>query len=98
MVFDTRTVDTMKESLAHYFEISCEELVEFIKEAADNTQAKSRGLFNADIFTEELDAFLENIEVTEQINGVMCFHFSRRINNTAPDFRTYNLHKNTGGV
>lgn len=32
MVFDTRTVDTMKESLAHYFEISCEELVEFIKE------------------------------------------------------------------
>ena len=79
MVFDTRTVDTMKESLAHYFEISCEELVEFIKEAADNTQAKSRGLFNADIFTEELDAFLENIEVTEQINGVMCFHFSRRI-------------------
>ena len=53
MVFDTRTVDTMKESLAHYFEISCEELVEFIKEAADNTQAKSRGLFNADIFTEE---------------------------------------------
>ena len=91
MVFDTRTVDTMKESLAHYFEISCEELVEFIKEAADNTQAKSRGLFNADIFTEELDAFLENIEVTEQINGVMCFHFSRRINNTAPDFRTYNL-------
>lgn len=91
MVFDTRTVDTMKESLAHYFEISCEELVEFIKEAADNTQAKSRGLFNADIFTEELDAFLENIEATEQINGVMCFHFSRRINNTAPDFRTYNL-------
>lgn len=77
MVFDTRTVDTMKESLAHYFEISCEELVEFIKEAADNTQAKSRGLFNADIFTEELDAFLENIEVTEQINGVMCFHFSK---------------------
>ena len=50
MVFDTRTVDTMKESLAHYFDISCEELVEFIKEAADNTQAKSRGLFNADIF------------------------------------------------
>ena len=91
MVFDTRTVDTMKESLAHYFNISCEELVEFIKEAADNTQAKSRGLFNADIFTEELDAFLENIEVTEQIDGVMCFHFSRRINNTAPDFRIYNL-------
>ena len=74
MVFDTRTVDTMKESLAHYFEISCEELVEFIKEAADNTQAKSRGLFNADIFTEELDAFLENIEVTEQINGVMWYN------------------------
>ena len=41
MVFDTRTVDTMKESLAHYFEISCEELVEFIKEAADNTQANA---------------------------------------------------------
>ena len=38
MVFDTRTVDTMKESLAHYFDISCEELVEFIKESADNTQ------------------------------------------------------------
>ena len=88
MVFDTRTVDTMKESLAHYFDISCEELVEFIKEAADNTQAKSRDLFNADIFTEELDAFLENIEVTEQIDGVMCFHFSRRINNTAPDRRS----------
>lgn len=41
MVFDTRTVDTMKESLAHYFDISCEELVEFIKEAADNTQANA---------------------------------------------------------
>lgn len=91
MVFDTRTVDTMKESLAHFFNISCQELVEFIMEAADNTQAMSRGLFNTDIFTEQLDAFLESIEITEQIDGIMCFHFSRRLNVTIPDLRIYNL-------
>ena len=91
MVFDTRTVDTMKESLAHYFGISSEELVEFIKEAADNTQAKSCCLFNTVFFAKELDAFFESIEITEQISDVMCFHFSRRINNSMSDLRTYNL-------
>ena len=38
MVFDTRTVDTMKESLAHYFDISCEELVEFIRGVGENPE------------------------------------------------------------
>lgn len=91
MVFDTRTVENMKESLAYYFDISCEELVEFIMQAADNTQEKSHMAFNSDIFEEELDAFLENLDVTEQIDSVMCFHFSRRLNNIEPNSRTYNL-------
>lgn len=91
MIFDTRTYDSMKASLAEYFDISCEELVEFIMEAADNAQKKSQWAFDTTVFEAELDAFFENLEINEEIEGVMCFHFSRRLNETYGDMRTYNL-------
>ena len=46
MVFDTRTSDMMKASLAQYFDIPCEKLVEFILKAADFAQKKSRLAFD----------------------------------------------------
>lgn len=91
MVFDTRTSDMMKASLAQYFDIPCEKLVEFILKAADFAQKKSRWAFDTTVFEDTLDAFLENFEVKEEIEAVMCFHFSRRLNNTGKDENTYNL-------
>ena len=71
MVFDTRTSDMMKASLAQYFDIPCEKLVEFILKAADFAQKKSRLAFDTTVFEDTLDAFLENFENTYNLRDLL---------------------------
>lgn len=79
----------MERDLASYLNITIDKLYEYIDYAAE--KAGEDWAFNTDIFNQKLASIVENLQLLEHIDSVMCFHLSRRLNDALDDLRSYNL-------
>lgn len=89
MLIETTSRETMERDLATYLDITIEELSQYIDYAAE--KASKDWAFNTDIFKQEITSIIDDLQPLEHIDNVMCFHLSRRLNNSLDDLHSYNL-------
>ncbi len=89
MIIETTTRENMEHDLAMYLDITIDELYQYIDYAAE--KASSGWAFNADVFEREITSIIDDLQPLEHIDSVLCFHLSRRLNNSLDDLRSYNL-------
>lgn len=89
MLIDTTSRESMERDLAKYLDITVEELLQYIDYAAE--KAYQNNFFDTDVFEIEIASIVEDFQPLEHIDNVMCFHLSRRLNNSLDDLCFYNL-------
>ena len=89
LFIETTSRESMEHDLAVYLNVTIDELYQYIEYAAK--KASGDWAFNTDIFDQEIASIVEDLQPLEHIDSVMCFHLSRRLNNTLDDLRSYNL-------
>ena len=84
MVIDTRTKESMIESLAEYLGTTEEKLIRNIKHAAD--KAKADGIiFYEEIFDSELLDIMTKNHSKKVIDTIYVYHLTRRLNDSSCD-------------
>ena len=89
LLIETTSRESMEHDLAAYLDITIEELYQYIDYAAE--KANVGWAFNTDIFSQEIASIIDDLQPLEHIDSVMCFHLSRRLNNSLDDLCSYNL-------
>lgn len=89
MFIETTSRESMERDLIAYFDITNDELYQYIDYAAE--KASADWAFNTDIFEQEIASIVEDLHPLEHIDSVMCFHLSRRLNKSLDDLCSYNL-------
>lgn len=89
LFIETTSRESMEHDLASYLNVTIDELYEYIDYAAK--KASSDWMFNTDIFDQKIASIVDDLQPLEHIDSAMCFHLSRRLNNTLDDLRSYNL-------
>lgn len=89
LFIETTSRESMERDLAAYLNITIDELYQYIDSAAE--KAHGDWAFNTDIFEQEIASIVEVLQPLGHIDSVMCFHLSRRLNNSLDDLCSYNL-------
>lgn len=89
MLIETTSRERMEHDLALYLAITTDELYEYIDYAAE--KASGDWVFNTDIFEQEIASIVSDLQPSEHIDSIMCFHLSRRLNSSLDDLNSYNL-------
>lgn len=90
MLIDTRSKECMENSMSTYLDISVDELYQYIDYASDKAH-KDQWVFNTDIFRDELDTIIADLQPEKQIDEMLLFHLSRRLHGTEDDVSGRNL-------
>lgn len=80
----------MEKSIAVYLDVSVDELYQYIDFAAEKAQ-KDQWTINTDIFFEELDTIISDLQPEVEIDELLFFHLSRRLHGTENDVSGRNL-------
>lgn len=86
MYIDTHTKEDMEKSICKYLGIGFKDLLELFKEAPYDGH-----FLNMDEFNKIINVFLDEHCPKEQINQILFFHLSRRLNESINDVTGYNL-------
>lgn len=89
MFIETTSRESMERDLIAYLDITNDELYQYIDYAAE--KAHRGWAFNTDIFEQEISSIVSDLQPSEHIDSVMCFHLSRRLNSSLDDLYSYNL-------
>lgn len=77
LIIDTRTKESIENSLAEYLNISALELYTYIERSDKKAQCES--YFNVDLFREEVLSIVSNLSPQETIGEMYVYHLSRRL-------------------
>lgn len=80
MYIDTHSQIAMKKTVCKYFGIKSRELSELFK--IITMRATRENYFNGDIFNKIVDAFVSSNKPNEEINQILFFHLTRRLNSS----------------
>lgn len=90
MYIDTRSREGMEKSIAVYLDVSVDELYQYIDFAAEKAQ-QDQCAFNTDIFFDELETIISDLQPELEIDELFFFHLSRRLHGTEDDVSGRNL-------
>lgn len=77
MIIDTRTKDSIENSLAKYLNISVPELYSYVLRASE--KAQDDYFFNGDLFSKEVLSIVSSLNPHETIDEMYVYHLSRRL-------------------
>ena len=77
-------------SIAVYLDVSVDELYQYIDFAAEKAQG-DQWAFSTDIFFEELETIISDLQPETEIDELLFFHLSRRLHGTEYDVSGRNL-------
>lgn len=91
MIIDTRTKDSIENSLAQYLNISVSELYMYVLRASE--KAQDDYFFNGDLFSKEVLSIVSSLNPHETIDEMYVYHLSRRLisdnmNNSSDNLKT----------
>lgn len=91
MIIDTRTKDSIENSLAKYLKISVSELYMYVLRASEKAQDDK--FFNGDLFSKEVLSIVSSLNPHETIDEMYVFHLSRRLISDGTNNSSDNLKK-----
>lgn len=90
MIIDTTSKHSMETDVAKFLDITVEELYQYIDYASEKATIDSF-CFREDVFFQELNSIISDLQPKNIIEEVFCFHLSRRLNNCAKNLTFCNL-------
>ena len=89
MFLNTYTKDGMQQSVCEYLKVSYFEVKDLFRYAS--RQANKNTYFDGDIFNQILDNFIIKNAPKDQIDEILFFHLTRRLNSCIDDYNGHNL-------
>lgn len=90
MIINTTSKQAMEMDLANYLDISIEELYQYIDYASEKAQMDSF-CFREDIFFQELNCIISDLQSDSIVDNVYCYHLTRLLNTSVESLNFSNL-------
>lgn len=90
MFIDTRTREGMESGISDFLDITVDEVYQYIDYASEKAQI-DHWCFNTDIFADELETIITDLQPEKEIDELLFFHLSRRLRGTEDDVSGRNL-------
>ena len=90
MIIDTTSKHSMETDVAKFLDITVEELYQYIDYASEKATVDGF-CFREDVFFQELNLIISDLQPENIIEDVFCFHLSRRLNNCGKNLTFCNL-------
>lgn len=90
MIINTTSKHSMETDVAKFLDITVEELYQYIDYASEKATVDSF-CFREDVFFQELNSIISDLQPENIIEEVFCFHLSRRLNTCAKNLTFCNL-------
>ena len=81
MFIDTRTREGMESGISDFLDITVDEVYQYIDYASEKAQI-DQWCFNTDIFADELETIITDLQPEKEIDELLFFHLSRRLRGT----------------